>query len=59
MFISSMWDVKEAIHYSKRRGHKVPGVVTVHCKGMGAVDKVKYGLIIKIWTNNKNINNSK
>ena len=45
MFISSIWDVKEVIHYSKRKGHEVPGVVTVLCKGMGGVGEVKYRLI--------------
>ena len=29
MFISSMWDVKEPTHYSKRVGREVPGVVAV------------------------------
>ena len=45
MFISSMWDVKEPTHYTKRVGHEVPGVVAVLCKGMGGVGEVKYGLI--------------
>jgi len=35
MFISSMWDVKEPTHYSKRVGHEVPGVVAVLCQCMG------------------------
>ena len=35
MFISSMWDVKEPTHYSKRVGHEVPGIVTVLCECMG------------------------
>ena len=35
MFISSMWDVKEATHYSIRVGHEVPGVVAVPCECMG------------------------
>ena len=35
MFISSMWDVKEPTHYSKRAGHEVPGVVAVLCEYMG------------------------
>ena len=35
MFISSMWDVKEPTHYSKRVGHEVPGVVAVLCECMG------------------------
>ena len=35
MFISSMWDVKEPTHYSKRVGHEVPGVVAVLCDCMG------------------------
>ena len=35
MFISSMRDVKEPTHYSKRVGHEVPGVVGVLCKCMG------------------------
>ena len=29
MFISSLWDVKEPKHYSRRVGDKVPGVVAV------------------------------
>ena len=29
MFISSLWDVKEPNHYSRRVGDKVPGVVAV------------------------------
>ena len=29
MFISSMWDLKEPKHYSRRVGDKVPGVVAV------------------------------
>ena len=29
MFITSMWDVKEPTHYSKRVGHEVPNVVAV------------------------------
>ena len=29
MFTSSLWDVKEPIHYSKRVGDEVPGVVDV------------------------------
>ena len=32
MFISSMWDVKEPTHYSKRVGREVPGVVAVLCE---------------------------
>ena len=32
MFISSMWDVKEPTHYSKRVGHEVPGAVAVVCE---------------------------
>ena len=35
MFISSMWDVKEPTHYSKRAGHEVPGVVAVLFECMG------------------------
>ena len=31
-FISSMWDVKEPTHYSKRVGHEVPDVVAVLCE---------------------------
>ena len=34
MFISSMWDVKEPTHYSKRVGHEVPGVVTFLCESI-------------------------
>ena len=34
MFISSLWDVKEPTHYSKRVGHEVPGVVAVLCECM-------------------------
>ena len=34
MFISSMWDVKEPTHYSKRVGHEVPSVVTVLCESI-------------------------
>ena len=44
MFTSSMWDVKEPTHYSKRVGHEVPGVLGVLCEGMGGVGEVK------IWT---------
>ena len=29
MFISSLWDVKEPTHYSRRVGDGVPGVVAV------------------------------
>ena len=29
MFISSLWDVKEPTHYSRRVGDIVPGVVAV------------------------------
>ena len=29
MFISSLWDVKEPKHYSRRVGEKVSGVVAV------------------------------
>ena len=50
MFISSMWDVKEPTHYSKRVGHEVPGVVAVLCEGMGGVGEVKYGLIAAAWS---------
>ena len=32
MFISSLWDVKEPIHYSRREGDEVPGVVAVLCE---------------------------
>ena len=35
MSISSMWDVKEPTHYSKRVGHEVPGDVAVFCECMG------------------------
>ena len=31
MFISSMWDLKEPTHFSKRVGHVVPGVVAIFC----------------------------
>ena len=41
MVISSMWDVKEPTHYSRREGHEVPGVVAKLC----GVGEVKYGLI--------------
>ena len=34
MFISSMWNVKEPTHYSKRVGHEVPGVVAVLCESI-------------------------
>ena len=44
MFISSLWDVKEPTHYSKRLGHEVPGFVAVLCEGIGGVGEVK------IWT---------
>ena len=33
--LSSMRDVKEPTHYSKRVGHEVPGVVAVLCECMG------------------------
>ena len=29
MLISSIWDIKEPTHYSRRVGHEVPGVVAV------------------------------
>ena len=35
MFISSLWDVKEPTHYSRRVGDEVPGVVVVLCVYMG------------------------
>ena len=35
MFISSLWDVKEHTHYSRRVGDEVPGVVAVLCVYMG------------------------
>ena len=35
MFMSSMWDVKEPTHLSKRAGHGVPVVVAVLCECMG------------------------
>ena len=50
VLISSMWDVKEPTHYSKRVGHEVPGVVAVLCKGMGGVGEVKYELIAAAWS---------
>ena len=42
MFISSMWDLKERTHYSKRVGHEVPGVVAVFCECMGGDREVIY-----------------
>ena len=39
MFISSMWDVKEPTHYSKR---VVPDVVAVLCECMGGYREVIY-----------------
>ena len=35
MFISSLWDVKEPTHYSRRAGDEVPGVVAVLFEYMG------------------------
>ena len=35
MFKSSMREVKEPTHYSKRVGHEVPGVVAVLCECIG------------------------
>ena len=35
MFISSLWDVKEPTHYSRRVGDEVPGVVAVLRECMG------------------------
>ena len=35
MFISSMWDVKEPTHHSKRAGHEVSGVAVVLYECMG------------------------
>ena len=35
MFISSLWDVKEPTHYSRRVGDEVPGVVAVLCMYTG------------------------
>ena len=35
MFTSSMWDVKEPTHYSKRVEHEVPGVVAALCEYKG------------------------
>ena len=40
MFISSMWDVKEPTHYSKRAGHEVPGVVAVPFSVWAGTEKV-------------------
>ena len=40
MVISSMWDVKEPTHYSKRVGYEVPGVVAVLCECLGRVGEV-------------------
>ena len=34
MFISSMWDIKESTHYSKRVGPKVPGDMAVLCESI-------------------------
>ena len=34
MFISSLWDVKEPTHYSRRVGDEFPGVVAVLCEHM-------------------------
>ena len=51
MFISSMWDVKEPAHYSKRAGHEVPGVVAVLCKCMGGYregDMPRMGLKVRL-----------
>ena len=39
--ISSMWDVKEPTHYSKRVG-QVPGVVAVLCESMFGYREVIY-----------------
>ena len=44
MFISSMWDVKEPTHYSKRVRHEVPGVVAVLCEGVSEGDIPRMGL---------------
>ena len=49
MFISSMWDVREPTHYSKRVGQEVPGAVAVLCEGMGGVGEVRYGLTAAAW----------
>ena len=35
MFISSLWDVKEPAHYSRREGDEVPGLVAVLYECMG------------------------
>ena len=43
MFISSMWDVKEPTHYSKRVGHQVPGFVASFESGW-------VGWVRSIWT---------
>ena len=32
MFISSLWDVKESTHYSRRVVDETPGVVAVLCE---------------------------
>ena len=32
MFISSLWDVKEPTHYSRKEGDEIPGVVAVLCE---------------------------
>ena len=42
MLISSMWDVKERTHYSKRVGHEFPGVVAVLCECKGGYREVTY-----------------
>ena len=35
MFVSSLWDVEEPTHYSRRVGDEVAGVVAVLCEYMG------------------------
>ena len=44
MLISSMWDVEELTHYSRRVGHEVLGVVAFPCECMGGfrVGRVVY-----------------
>ena len=32
--LTTLWDVKEPTHYSKRVGHEVPGVVAVLCESI-------------------------
>ena len=51
MLISSLWDVKEHTHYSRRVGDEVPGVVAVLRECMGKVKSKVVHLYSALITN--------